>query len=122
MAHPLEDMRALIRGAPGADRAAVEAVRRRNAELTKPEGALGRLEEIAIKVAGWQGRAVPRIDRPTVAVFAGTHGVARRGVSPYPSEVTKQMVATFTDGKAAVNQICGVFGAGLVSRSAYSAG
>lgn len=110
---PFDDIRNLFLDLPGPDAAAEAAARERQAQLVKPPGALGRLEEIAIKVAGWQGRAVPRIDRPTVAVFAGTHGVARRGVSPYPSEVTKQMVATFTDGKAAVNQICGVFGAGL---------
>lgn len=110
---PFNDIRNLITEMPGPDEAARLAAMERQGQLVKPPGALGRLEEIAIRIAGWQGKAIPRIDRPTVAVFAATHGVASRGVSPYPPEVTKQMVATFTAGKAAVNQICGVFGAGL---------
>lgn len=110
---PFDDIRNLVAQMPGPDEEARAAAAARQGQLVKPPGALGRLEEIAIFIAGWQGRAVPQINRPTVAVFAATHGVAARGVSPYPSEVTKQMVATFTDGKAAVNQICGVFGAGL---------
>lgn len=110
---PFDDIRNLVAQMPGPDEEARVAAAARQGQLVKPPGALGRLEEIAIFIAGWQGRAIPQINRPTVAVFAATHGVAARGVSPYPSEVTKQMVATFTDGKAAVNQICGVFGAGL---------
>lgn len=110
---PFDDIRNLVAQMPGPDEEARAAAAARQGQLVKPPGALGRLEEIAIFIAGWQGRAIPQINRPTVAVFAATHGVAARGVSPYPSEVTKQMVATFTDGKAAVNQICGVFGAGL---------
>jgi len=110
---PFDDIRNLIAEMPGPDEAARLAATERQGQLVKPPGALGRLEEIAIDIAGWQGRAIPVINRPTVAVFAATHGVASRGVSPYPPEVTKQMVATFTAGKAAVNQICGVFGAGL---------
>ncbi|MBS9478149.1 nicotinate-nucleotide--dimethylbenzimidazole phosphoribosyltransferase [Ancylobacter radicis] len=110
---PFDDIRNLIAQMPGPDAAARDAAIARQGQLVKPPGALGRLEEIAIHIAGWQGREIPAVNRPTVAVFAATHGVAARGVSPYPSEVTKQMVATFTAGKAAVNQICGVFGAGL---------
>jgi len=110
---PFDDIRNLMTQMPGPDEAARLGAIERQGQLVKPPGALGRLEEIAVDIAGWQGRAIPRIDRPTVAVFAATHGVASRGVSPYPPEVTKQMVATFTAGKAAVNQICGVFGAGL---------
>ncbi|MCS0501294.1 nicotinate-nucleotide--dimethylbenzimidazole phosphoribosyltransferase [Ancylobacter mangrovi] len=110
---PFDDIRNLVATMPGPDEAARAAAAARQGELVKPPGALGRLEAIAIDIAGWQGRAIPVVNRPTVAVFAATHGVASRGVSPYPPEVTKQMVATFTAGKAAVNQICGVFGAGL---------
>lgn len=110
---PFDDIRNLAASLPDADEAARQSALDRQAQLVKPPGALGRLEEIAVHIAAWQGRAVPKVDRPTVAVFAATHGVASRGVSPYPPEVTKQMVATFTDGKAAVNQICGAFGAGL---------
>ncbi|MDQ0509939.1 nicotinate-nucleotide--dimethylbenzimidazole phosphoribosyltransferase [Ancylobacter amanitiformis] len=110
---PFDDIRNLVAQMPGPDEAARAAARARQNLLVKPPGALGRLEDIAIHMAGWQGREIPVVNRPTVAVFAATHGVAGRGVSPYPSDVTKQMVATFTAGRAAVNQICGVFGAGL---------
>ena len=110
---PFDDIRNLVAQMPGPDEAARAAAAARPNQLVKPPGALGRLEEIAIHIAGWQGREIPAVNRPTVAVFAATHGVAARGVSPYPPDVTKQMVATFTAGKAAVNQICGVFGAGL---------
>lgn len=110
---PFDDIRRLVADMPGPDLAARQAAEERQGQLVKPPGALGRLEEIAVFIAGWQGKAVPAVNRPTVAVFAATHGVAARGVSPYPAEVTKQMVATFTAGKAAVNQICAAFGAGL---------
>ena len=73
---------------PGPDRDAVAAVRARDAALTKPAGALGRLEEIAEWLAAWQGRAPPAVNRPLVAVFAGNHGVVARGVSAYPPAVT----------------------------------
>lgn len=110
---PFDDIRNLVAQMPGPDEVSRAAAAARQNQLVKPPGALGRLEEIAIHIAGWQGREIPAVNRPTVAVFAATHGVAARGVSPYPPDVTKQMVATFTAGKAAVNQICGVFGAGL---------
>ena len=74
--------------------------------LTKPPGALGRLEEVTHWLCLWQARHPPRLDRARVAVFAGNHGVAARGVSAYPAEVTKQMVANFIAGGAAVNQLC----------------
>jgi nicotinate-nucleotide--dimethylbenzimidazole phosphoribosyltransferase len=81
--------------------------------LTKPPGSLGRLEEIALWYAGWRGDARPRITAPQIAIFAGNHGVAARGVSAFPSEVTVQMVANFNAGGAAVNQLAGAFGARL---------
>ncbi len=110
---PFDDIRQLIATMPPADVAAGEIARDRQGQLVKPPGALGRLEEIAIHLATWQGKAMPTADRPMVAVFAATHGVAARGVSPYPGSVTRQMVETFTAGKAAVNQICATFDAGL---------
>jgi nicotinate-nucleotide--dimethylbenzimidazole phosphoribosyltransferase len=81
--------------------------------LTKPPGSLGRLEELAIWLARWQRREIPRLDRVTISVFAGNHGVAARGVSAYPQAVTEQMVANFAAGGAAINQIAKLAGADL---------
>lgn len=103
---PFDDFRLLLQTMPGPDEAAIAAVRKRDAVLTKPPGALGRLEEIAAWLAAWTGKSAPAVTRPLVAVFAGNHGVTRHGVSPYPAEVTQQMVANFAAGGAAINQIC----------------
>jgi nicotinate-nucleotide--dimethylbenzimidazole phosphoribosyltransferase len=92
--------------------AAAGAASRQNS-LTKPPGSLGRLEDLAIWLARWQGRPVPRLDRVEIVVFAGNHGVTARGVSPYPTEVTAQMVANFAAGGAAINQLASVAGATL---------
>jgi nicotinate-nucleotide--dimethylbenzimidazole phosphoribosyltransferase len=93
--------------------AAATAVRERQAILTKPPGSLGRLEDLAAWLAKWQGRPIPRLDQVDTLVFAGNHGVTRHGVSPYPATVTTQMVANFTRGGAAINQIANVAGATL---------
>ena len=94
---------------PGPDEAAIAAAREREAQLTKPAGSLGRLEEISAFLAGWQGSARPHVNSPLVAVFAGNHGVVTQGVSPFPQSVTRAMVANFTAGGAAINQICKTF-------------
>jgi nicotinate-nucleotide--dimethylbenzimidazole phosphoribosyltransferase len=96
---------AALRALPEAQAEIVAAARARQASLTKPAGSLGRLEEIAIFLAGWQGRIIPRIDRGRIAIFAGNHGVAARGVSAYPADVTAQMVANFQNGGAAINAL-----------------
>jgi len=93
---------------PDADAAADARVRQ--AELTKPAGSLGRLEELAIFFAGWQGRARPQIDRARAAIFAGNHGVTVHGVSAFPPSVTAQMVANFFSGGAAINALSGAAG------------
>lgn len=110
---PFDDIRALLRALPGPDETSRAQVLAREAELIKPAGALGRLEEIVAHLAAWQHRAPPRINRPLVAIFAGSHGVARKGVSAYPSEVNKAMLASFSNGQAAINQICKAHDLGL---------
>lgn len=107
----IDDFRAQLAAAPGSDEAARAGAAARNGQLTKPPGALGRLEEIAVWYAGWRGDARPRITAPQIVVFAGNHGVAARGVSAFPAAVTAQMVANFEAGGAAVNQLAGVAGA-----------
>lgn len=89
------------------------AAQRRQAELTKPAGALGRLEDIAVFMAGWQDAPRPLLGRVSIAVFAGNHGVAARGVSAFPVEVTAQMVANFSAGGAAINALARSCGAEL---------
>ena len=102
------DIVELLTAVPDGDEAAVAAVRRRDAELTKPAGSMGRLEELVEFLARWQHRQTPRLENPMVTIFAGNHGVADQGVSAFPQEVTAQMVANFTNGGAAISQICGL--------------
>jgi nicotinate-nucleotide--dimethylbenzimidazole phosphoribosyltransferase len=102
----LEEMRALMARLPGPDLEAGTAAMAREGQLTKPAGALGRLEELAHWMATWQGKHPPSANHPRTAVFVGNHGVAVRGVSAYPAEVTQQMVQNFLNGGAAVNQLC----------------
>ena len=109
----LDQVRALLADLPGPDAAAAAACRARDAELTKPAGALGRLEELAEWLAAWQGRHPPRLERVLILVFVGWHGVTARGVSAYPAEVTEQMVANFAAGGAAINQLARLAGAEL---------
>jgi nicotinate-nucleotide--dimethylbenzimidazole phosphoribosyltransferase len=109
----LDEIRELLSHLPGPDLDAGTAAAAHQAQLTKPAGSLGRLEELAIWLATWQARHPPRIERPRTLVFAANHGVAARGVSAYPAAVTAQMVQNFIAGGAAVNQLCRVFDAGL---------
>ncbi len=111
--HTLAGFQALLKDMPEPDQAATTAAMARNGQLTKPPGALGRLEDLAIWYAGWRGQTAPTLDKPQVIVFAGNHGISAQGVSAFPTEVTAQMVLNFQHGGAAINQICKTFGASL---------
>ena len=105
----LEDTIAAIRSL---DAAAVAAARQRQEVLTKPSGSLGRLEDVSVQLAGIAGKCPPPMPEPAVvAVFAADHGVHAQGVSPWPQEVTAQMVANFLASGAAVNAIAAQAGA-----------
>ena len=109
----LAEIRRLMGELPDADLEAASAAASREGTLTKPPGALGRLEEISSWLCAWQGRHPPLMDRPRVAVFAGNHGVAALGVSAFPAAVTVEMVKNFVAGGAAINQLCRVADAEL---------
>lgn len=95
------------------DQTAADAATARQDTLTKPPGSLGRLESLAVFMAGWQETDRPRIDRAQALVFAGNHGVVAQGITPFPAAVTAAMVANFQAGGAAINQLCRVAGADL---------
>ncbi|MBB5722730.1 nicotinate-nucleotide--dimethylbenzimidazole phosphoribosyltransferase [Loktanella ponticola] len=107
----LAEFRTVLESAPSADPTAIAGATDRNGQLTKPPGALGRLEDLAIWYAGWRGTDRPTIKAPQVIVFAGSHGVCAQGVSAFPPEVTAQMVANFEHGGAAINQLSKLYGA-----------
>ncbi|MBU0782075.1 MAG: nicotinate-nucleotide--dimethylbenzimidazole phosphoribosyltransferase [Alphaproteobacteria bacterium] len=109
----LTDFRGLLAAAPRADQVAVDGAAARNGQLTKPPGALGRLEDLALWLAGWQGTDRPRIAAPQIVIFAGNHGICAQGVSAFPAEVTAQMVGNFQGGGAAINQLAKACGARL---------
>ena len=98
---------------PEPDLQAKEAALQRQNTLTKPLGSLGRLEDIAVFMAAWQKREIPRINAPQIIIFAGNHGICARGVNPYPQAVTAQMVANFRAGGATINQFARLAGAQL---------
>ena len=95
------------------DQESADAAQARQDVLTKPQGSLGRLEELAVFMAGWRRTSRPAMDRVQAIVFAGNHGVVARGITPFPASVTAAMVQNFRNGGAAINQICRVAGADL---------
>lgn len=95
----------LLRDLPVGSLEAVQAVRKHDAQLTKPAGSLGQMEQLVEFLARWQEKPHPTLNNPMIAIFAGNHGVAAQNVSAFPAEVTAQMVANFTDGGAAISQI-----------------
>ncbi|MBZ0215483.1 MAG: nicotinate-nucleotide--dimethylbenzimidazole phosphoribosyltransferase [Fimbriimonadaceae bacterium] len=109
----IADFERRLSALPDPDLAAQAEAAARQEQLTKPPGSLGRLEDLAIWMASWQGKDRPQANKIETIIFAGNHGVVARGVSAYPSEVTVQMVGNFEAGGAAINQLCAAFGAGL---------
>lgn len=109
----LDDLRRACSSLPAPDSASAQAATERQNTLTKPQGSLGRLEDIAVWLAGWQKKPIPSLDAVRVIVFAGSHGVTARGVSAFPAEVTAQMVGNFSSGGAAINQLAKSVGASL---------
>ncbi|MGJ0237421.1 nicotinate-nucleotide--dimethylbenzimidazole phosphoribosyltransferase [Novosphingobium fluoreni] len=92
------------------DDAAIAAARARQAQLTKPAGSLGRLEDVAVFLAAWQGRERPVLECARAVIFAGNHGVTAQGVSAFPASVTTQMVENFRRGGAAINALSAASG------------
>lgn len=109
----LTEIAALTSHLPAADEDARQMARARQDSLTKPVGSLGKLEELAVFMAGWRQTPRPQIGAAQALVFAGNHGICAQGVNPFPQEVTAQMVANFHAGGAAINQLCRANGAQL---------
>lgn len=110
---PFDDIRNLLETLPSPDEEAAANWRERNASLVKPVGSLGRLEEIGLHLARWQGLAKPTVERPLVAIFAGTHEVMKRvPLGPQASD-TRAEVELFAAGGAAVNPLALAANAGL---------
>jgi nicotinate-nucleotide--dimethylbenzimidazole phosphoribosyltransferase len=109
---------------PALDKEATTAAEARQAILTKPTGALGRLEALSVRLAGMTGQVTPRFgpDRKALVICAGDHGVAAKGVSAYPQEVTVQMVANFLAGGAAANVLARQMNARVIVVDAGVAG
>lgn len=105
-------LRAACTDLPSGDAGAAAVVAARQAQLTKPPGSLGRLEDIVAWLARWGGNP-PRLDLVEILVFAGNHGVTAQGISAYPAAVTAQMVGNFAAGGAAINQLARVASASL---------
>ncbi len=97
------------------DEAAMQAARQRQDELTKPQGSLGRMEELSIQIAGITGNPRPKINNKAIIVMAADHGVVASGVSLYPQEVTAQMVHGFLAGTAGINVLAQHIGARVVA-------
>jgi nicotinate-nucleotide--dimethylbenzimidazole phosphoribosyltransferase len=100
-------------GCPAPSEEMRAAARRRQDQLTKPHGALGRLEELAVDMAGLQRTEKPRAGKAPIVVFAGDHGVTAQGVSAYPPEVTVEMLRNFTSGGAAISVLARELGSTL---------
>jgi nicotinate-nucleotide--dimethylbenzimidazole phosphoribosyltransferase len=111
-AEPVDMLADVVAAIGPADAAAMAAARERQDKMTKPRGSLGELEDVSVRLAGLAGTCPPPLPEPAcVAVFAADHGVHAQGVSPWPQEVTAQMVANFLAGGAVINAFAAQAGA-----------
>lgn len=110
----MESLRRLIERIEPLDEVAMASARARQDTLTKPQGSLGMLEELSVKVAGIRGEPIPVLDRKAVVTMAADHGVTTEGVSAYPQDVTAQMMLNFLHGGAAINVLAAYIGARVI--------
>ncbi|WP_455482566.1 nicotinate-nucleotide--dimethylbenzimidazole phosphoribosyltransferase [Bartonella sp. B35(2025)] len=110
---PFDDFRALLTNLPVADEFSTILAKKRQENLTKVRGTLGKLGDIAVWYAGWRGEEKPIITRPLVAIFSGNHGITDENVTPLPQSMTQKMVQNFAAGGSAINQICIAYDLGL---------
>tara|TARA_Y100001970_G_scaffold195732_2_gene237949 strand:- start:1317 stop:2312 length:996 start_codon:yes stop_codon:yes gene_type:complete len=108
LSHHLSDL-------PSSDTWAAKQMSERLDDILRPKGALARLDELAVFMAGWQGLSSPSVNKPKVLIFAGDHGVAQAGVSAYPSEITKSMYSAFESDSSTINALARVAGASVTA-------
>ena len=113
----LEMVSEFISAMPEKNKLVEAAARAYQDSLTKPQGSLGKLEDLAVFLASWQSNERPVLDNAQAIIFAGNHGVCEQGVNPFPQEVTQLMVSNFETGGAAINQLCSLSGAELIINS-----
>lgn len=110
---PFNDFRALLTNLPVADEFSTILAKKRQENLKKVRGSLGKLGDIAVWYAGWRGTQKPIVTRPLVAIFSGNHGIVEENITPFPQSMTQKMVENFASGGAAINQICIAYDLGL---------
>src|SRR5437870_1861043 len=103
----------MLAGAPEPDHVAADLVRARAAQVLRPAGALARLDDIAVWLAGWQRTASPAVRKPRVIVFVADHGVTAEGVSAYPADVTRAMLKALSEGVATAAVLARAVGAAI---------
>lgn len=109
------NLRAALASGPQVDTASRRAAAERASQILRPPGALQRLDEVALHLAGWQRTESPSVERPAALIFASDHGVASEGVSAFPAEVTGAMLAAFEASKASISALASVAGSSVTA-------